>query len=62
MEEINYALIDLQLNSLIKESESIAGWWNGDSPGRAEDRAHIANDIIEASKKLQALLVELSNS
>ncbi len=62
MDEIQYGLLDLDLQKLIKDCEEIAGWWNGDNPGRAEDRAHIANDIIETSKKLQELLVELSNS
>jgi hypothetical protein len=33
--------------------EEIAGQWDGDNPGRGEDRAHIANDIIELLKELQ---------
>ena len=34
--------------------EEIAGQWDGDLPGRGEDRAHIALEIIELLKELQA--------
>jgi len=38
------------------EMEEIAWSWNGDLPGRAEDRAHQANDTIEAINELRKLL------
>lgn len=33
--------------------EEIAGQWDGDNPGKGEDRAHIANEIIELLQELQ---------
>jgi hypothetical protein len=62
MEEIQYGLLDLDLQKLITDCEEIAGWWDGDLPGRAEDRAHIAADIIETTIRLQDLLKELNNT
>ena len=46
------------LQKLIKECEAEAGRWNGDEPGRLEDEAHIANEIIEKAKELIALINE----
>ena len=37
----------------IEYFEEIAGEWDGDLPGSKEDRAHIANDIIELLNELQ---------
>jgi hypothetical protein len=48
-----------ELQTLIKQMEEIAGEWNGDEPGRPEERAHIAEDIIEKTKELLDLLEEL---
>jgi hypothetical protein len=52
------APLELQLQRLIKEAEAISGEWNGDEPGLMEDRAHIANDVIETTQKLIELLNE----
>lgn len=41
----------------IKEwAENIAGNWDGDLPGRQEDRAQQAQEIIEAVDHLQKLI------
>lgn len=41
----------------IKEwAEEIAGQWNGDEPGSAEDRAMQANDILEKVAELEELI------
>ena len=45
-----------ELERITKWAEEIAGSWNGDESGSAEDRAHQANDIIEACQNLQELL------
>lgn len=49
------------LSELKKEMEEIQGQWNGDNPGRAEDRAHQAGDIIENINQIEKLLVELDD-
>ena len=41
------------------DMEEIAGQWNGDKPGMAEDRAHAALEAIAAIEKLEELLNEL---
>lgn len=51
-----------ELTKLIKECEEIAGRWNGDDSGYAEDQANIANDIIEKSKELIGLINELNGT
>lgn len=33
--------------------EEVAGQWDGDFPGSGEDRAHIANEIIQLLNDLQ---------
>lgn len=48
-----------ELQTLITQMEEIAGEWNGDEAGRQEERAHIAEDIIEKAKELIDLLEEL---
>lgn len=48
----------LHINQLKSVMEKIAGDWNGDLPGVAEDRAHVANDIINCCDKLSELLTE----
>lgn len=52
------------MDSLIeikKYAEEVAGQWNGDESGRAEERADIANDIIEKIDELNQLLAELED-
>ena len=51
-----------ELAKLIKECEEIAGNWNGDEPGYAEEQAGIANEIIEKSNELIALINELNGT
>lgn len=48
-----------ELENLITKCEEIAGEWNGDEPGRQEERAHIAEDIMEKAQELIELLEEL---
>lgn len=40
-------------------AENIAGSWNGDNAGIAEDRAGQANEILEAIKNLEELIAEM---
>jgi hypothetical protein len=42
--------------------EEISGMWNGDESGLAEDRAHIADEIIAEVDKLIELLKELEET
>jgi hypothetical protein len=52
------------MDSLIeikKYAEEIAGQWNGDESGRAEDRAGIAGDILIKIDELNKLLAELED-
>ncbi len=44
---------NLEPIDFIEYFEEVAGQWNGDNSGRGEDRAHIANEIIELLKELQ---------
>lgn len=55
-------MIKEQLEKLIKECEVIAGNWNGDESGYAEEQAGIANDIIKKSQELLALVNELNGT
>lgn len=48
----------LQIASLESLAEEITSQWNGEDE-KGEDMAHIANDIIEKIKELQALLDEI---
>ena len=47
------------LLELRREMEEIQGQWNGDNPGRAEDMAHQAGDIIGNINEIEKLLAEL---
>lgn len=51
----------INTDELRKEMEDIAGLWDGDNPGRAEDRAHLANDILDAIKQLETLVTNYQN-
>lgn len=62
MEEKYIGLTILDLKELARKAEEISGEWNGDLPGRDEDRAHCANDIIEKCKELEILLDEMQES
>lgn len=46
----------MTLEQIKKWAENIAGQWDGDNPGSAEDRAHQANDILEAVTNLEELI------
>jgi hypothetical protein len=50
------------LKRFIAQQENIAGLWNGDEPGLAEDNAHQASDLIELAQplldKLKALIAD----
>lgn len=48
------------MENLKKEMEIIAGLWNGDNPGIEEDKAHIANEVLEKIKEIEELLQELA--
>lgn len=48
------------LKQLKSQLEGIAGNWNGDESGIAEDRAHAANEGIELIEKLESILEELN--
>jgi hypothetical protein len=46
---------------LKKHMEELSGNWNGKESGLAEDRAMLANDIIEKVKELEELLITLED-
>jgi len=48
------------MDKLKEEMEEIAGAWNGDNPGLAEDRAHAALEVIEHIDAIEELLKELN--
>lgn len=48
------------LTEIYNHAEEIAGQWDGDESGIREDRAMIANDIMEAVKNLRELLSDLN--
>lgn len=47
------------LEYLKQEAEEIVGAWNGDNPGTQEDRAHVANQLLEKITEIEALISEL---
>jgi len=51
--------MDLDLQAISKYAEEISGQWNGDESGLLEERASIANDIIEKVEEVRNLLKEL---
>ncbi len=48
-----------KLEGLKNEMEHIAGEWNGDEPGRQENNANIAEEVIEHINEINLLLEEL---
>ena len=52
--------MDLDLAHIKTYAEEIAGSWNGKESGRAEERADIANDMIDKVDELRKLLAELN--
>ena len=50
----------MTLKELKTKMEEIQGSWNGDEPGRAEERADIAGDILRRIKSIEELLNELN--
>jgi hypothetical protein len=51
--DIQLKMLNLDPIELVPYFEEIAGQWDGDMPGRGEDRAHIALEIIDLLKELQ---------
>ena len=49
------------IRNIIEKYEKVAGEWNGDEAGIAEERASIANDIIGTAKELLSLIEEFEN-
>ncbi len=49
------------LLSLKEEYKRIAGAWDGGNAGLLEDRAHVANEIVQKIDELSDLLEEYKN-
>lgn len=49
---MDYRILAAHLSKFITEQEDIAGRWNGDLPGTAEDNAHEASRLIELAQPL----------
>ena len=47
----------MELEELKKRMERIAGDWNGDLPGLAEDQANIALEVIQKIDEINELLI-----
>ena len=56
---MDYRTLAGHLTKFIAQQEEIAGLWNGDNPGTAEDDAHTACDLIERAQPLLNELNEL---
>jgi len=48
------------LNRLEKKLSNIAGNWNGDESGLAEDRARASLDVIEKINEIREIIEELN--
>jgi hypothetical protein len=55
----DYRTLAARLRLFIDKQENIAGLWDGDKPGTAEDNAHTASDLIELAQPLLNKLTEL---
>lgn len=51
----------MTLEQIKKWAEDIAGSWNGDEAGSAEERAGQANEILEKVAELEVLIEEMDN-
>jgi hypothetical protein len=47
------------LSYIIQDAIQVSAEWNGDEAGREEDRAHLANEIVEKAEELRKPLEEL---
>ena len=56
---MDYRTLAVHLTKFIAGQDEIAGLWNGDNPGQAEDDAHTACDLIELAQPLLDELNEL---
>lgn len=56
-----YPTLQTQLEMLKKHMEEISGNWNGKESGLAEDRAMLANEILEKIKELEELLITMED-
>jgi hypothetical protein len=56
---MDYRTLASHLTVFIQGQEEIAGLWNGDMPGAAEDNAHTASEFIELAQPLLDQLKEL---
>jgi hypothetical protein len=60
---MDYRTLASHLSKFITAQEDIAGLWDGDLPGTAEDNAHEASDLIAlAQPLLDALTSKLDNA
>jgi len=48
------------MDKLKKQMEDIAGEWDGDESGLAEERAQTANDILEKIAEIEKLDAEIN--
>lgn len=65
--EMQSGFMSLDLQSLKKDAEEVAGGWNGEDDRfqvggtiYTEDDAHLAQEIVDACEKLESLLNEWS--
>jgi hypothetical protein len=49
------------VNDIQEWAEAIAGEWDGDNPGRLEDRATCASEIIAKLNEVKELIAEMEN-
>ncbi len=49
------------LDAVQKHAEMVAGLWDGDNPGKLEDGAHAANELLDALKTVRELLAEIED-
>ena len=47
------------LHYLIVDANQVMGEWNGDEPGRLEDRTNVAEEIIAKAEELRTLIEEI---
>lgn len=47
------------LHYIIEDAIKVASQWNGDEPGREEDRALCADEIVQKAEELRELIEEL---